>query len=151
MHFYFLCMGVCLHAYLCITCVWCPQRPEEALGSLKLVSQMIVSHVGPRNQAFARAKCPWLLGHLSRAPTSSLFGFLLWDRVSLDSQGWTQTHNPISSVRILQMCYLTRKGVFCFIFNFYNRIWNYSEEFYFIIAIRMEIQIILNISHVSLD
>lgn len=71
--------------------------------------------------------------------------------ISLGSQGWTQTHNPISSVRILQMCYLTRKSVFCFAFKFYNRIWNYSEEFYFIIAINMEIQIILNISHLNLD
>lgn len=144
-------MGVCLHVYLCITCVQCPQRPEKALDSLELVSQMIVSHVGPRNHAFARAKCPWLLSHLSRAPKSSLFSFLLWDRVSLGSQGWTQTHNPISSVRILQMYYLTRKSVFCFVFKFYNRIWNYPEEFYFIIAINMEIQIILNISHLNLD
>lgn len=46
---FFMYVGVCLNACLCIMCVQCPQSSEEGIRALELELQTVVSYCDPES------------------------------------------------------------------------------------------------------
>lgn len=51
-YFYFTCVSVCLHVYLCVICIQFLQRPEKGVRSSETGVTTGCEHVGARRKAW---------------------------------------------------------------------------------------------------
>lgn len=123
-YFYFLCM-VFACIYACAPHVCSVHRGQKkALDSLELESLLIVSHGSWELNLCKSSKC-FNCCAISLGLPKVLFLFFCFEtRVSLGSQGWTQTHNPISTSQVLGFYKYAilpgKKKVLLFFFKFYK-------------------------------